>query len=188
MNEIDDAINPDKKALALRLKGLREKFSWTLSELSQTTAQVDPLGDGVSKVSISRYENGDSYPGYREIKLIAQAFGVSVSYLFYGDVPDPYGGSQELSLDEYLRSVIKEVLIEEGIIDGVSKNDRFRRKRQAQLSIISRLTPVDKAKFDEADRAEEASFQKKHLEELENLAHEVIKPATPKTKKQTKTR
>ena len=118
MNEIDDAINPDKKALSLRLKGLREKFSWTLSELSKTTTQVDQLGDGVSKVSLSRYENGDSYPGYREIKLIAQAFGVSVIYLFYGDVPDPYGGSQELSLDEYLRSVIKEVLIEEGVIEG----------------------------------------------------------------------
>lgn len=188
MNEIDDAINPDKKALSLRLKGLREKFSWTLSELSQTTTQVDPLGDGVSKVSLSRYENGDSYPGYREIKLIAQAFGVSVSYLFYGDVPDPYGGSQELSLDEYLRSVIKEVLIEEGVIEGESKSDRYRRKRQAQLAISSRIRPIDKAKFDDEDRAEGANFQKKDWETLKKLAEEVTTAPTSKQRKSTKTR
>lgn len=71
MDEISESVNPEKHALGRRLKGLRENFSWTLSEISQATKQIDPEKEGVSKVSISRYENGDSFPGYREIKLLA---------------------------------------------------------------------------------------------------------------------
>lgn len=184
MNESDDATNPDKKALATRLKGLREKFSWTLSELSQTTAQVDPMGDGISKVSISRYENGDSYPGYRELKLIAQAFGVSISYLFYGESPDPYGSKGgEISLDAYLRNVIKEVLIEEGLIAGESKSDRDRKRRQAQLAISSRLHPISTDQFDDEDRLEAQRLKAKDLSELEQM---VAKDSTSTKKAKTK--
>ena len=171
MNEEEDAINPDKKALAARLRGLRENFAWTLSELSLTTAQVDPKGDGISKVSISRYENGDSYPGYRELKLLAQAFGVSISYLFYGENPDPYGSSgHDLSLDAYLRSVIKEVLIEEGLISGESKSERSRKMRQAQLAISSRLLPISADQLDDEDRLDAQRLKTKELAKLNELA------------------
>lgn len=66
-----DSPDADKTEVGRRIKQQRERHGWTLDELSQATKQIDPQLQGVSKVSISRYENADSYPGYREIKLIA---------------------------------------------------------------------------------------------------------------------
>ena len=171
MNEPDDAVNPDKKALAMRLKGLREGLSWTLGELSQATKHIDPMSEGISKVSISRYENGDSYPGYREIKLLAQALGVSITFLFYGDVPDPYAG-WEFSLDEYLRSVIKDVLIEEGLVNGESRAQREAKKMRAMSILQHRRSPLSVDALDDEDKVELAKREATKWDGLEKLAQE----------------
>ncbi|MFY3382807.1 helix-turn-helix domain-containing protein [Paracidovorax sp. MALMAid1276] len=172
MNDADDLINPDKKALGARLKKLREGFSWTLGELSEATKHLDPTGDGISKVSISRYENGDSYPGYRELKLIAQVFAVPVSSLFYGDIPDPYAG-WEMSLDDYLRSVIKSVLIEEGVIEGESRASREQKQVLALRAIQARRRPISLETLDDEDKAEHARLKKDGWKKIEQLAKEV---------------
>lgn len=171
MDEISDSINPEKHALGRRLKGLRESFSWTLGELSQATKQMDPEKEGISKVSISRYENGDSFPGYREIKLLAQALGVSITFLFYGDVPDPYAG-YEFSLDEYLRNVIRDVLIEEGVIEGESRADRERKKTLAIRALGDRRETIDLGQLDPEDQREHAAMKKRAWEQLEKAAKE----------------
>lgn len=181
MNEADDLINPDKKALGARLRKLRESFSWTLSELSEATKHLDPTSDGISKVSISRYENGDSYPGYREIKLLAQAFAVPVSSLFYGDIPDPYAG-WEMSLDDYLRSVIKSVLIEEGLVKGESRADREQKQMLALRAIQVRRRPITLESLDEEDKAERARLDEKAQSELEELSKKLSRPPKPKPK------
>ena len=179
MDEINEAANPEKKALSRRLKGLRESFSWTLTELSQATKQVDPEKEGISKVSISRYENSDSYPGYREIRLLAQAFGVSVSFLFYGDVPDPYAG-WEFSLDEYLRSVIKDVLIEEGLVEGESRAQKDHKKSLAIRAINMRREPFE---LTPAEEKESESLRNSSLNKLADLAKQVDKTGNAKQKK-----
>ena len=188
MDEISESINPEKHALGRRLKGLRETFTWTLGELSQATKHIDPEKEGVSKVSISRYENGDSFPGYREIKLLAQAFGVSITFLFYGDAPDPYAG-WEFSLDEYLRSVIRDVLIDEGLVEGESRAQKEHKKMMALRAITKRREPLDISELDAEDRAEFEQNQRdipKKLDELARQADQISK--TPTKKKSSKSR
>ena len=169
MDEISESINPEKHALGRRLKGIRESLSWTLGELSQATKQIDPEKEGVSKVSISRYENGDSFPGYREIKLLAQACGISISFLFYGDVPDPYAG-WEFSLDSYLQSVIRDVLIDEGLIEGESRSQKEHKKTLALRAIRDRRGPIDLDALDDEDKRESATMEKERPNLLEKLA------------------
>ncbi|MDP3651811.1 MAG: helix-turn-helix transcriptional regulator [Rhodoferax sp.] len=184
MDEISESVNPEKQALGRRLKGLRENFSWTLSEISQATKQIDPEKEGVSKVSISRYENGDSFPGYREIKLLSQAFGVSITFLFYGDVPDPYSG-WEFSLDEYLRSVIKDVLIEEGVVEGESRADREHKKTLALRLVNGRRKTFDPNQMDEEDLIEKEKIRERKWKDLGEMADKVDqgnKKRPPKSK------
>lgn len=184
MDEISESINPEKHALGRRLKGLRESIGWTLAELSQATKQMDPEKEGVSKVSISRYENGDSFPGYREIRLLAQAFGVSITFLFYGDMPDPYAG-WEFSLDEYLRSVIRDTLIDEGLIEGESRAQREDKKSRALRLLNTMREPFDESQFDKEDLAEKKATKAKQWANLEKLAKQVDqagKKQPPKTK------
>lgn len=171
MSEANDLPNQDKEALGSRLRKLREGISWTLGELSEVTKHLDPSGDGVSKVSISRYENGDSFPGYREIKLLAQAFAVPVASFFYGDVPDPYSG-WDMSLDDYLRSVIKSVLIEEGVIEGESRADRENKQMLLLRSIQLRKKTISRDSLDDEDKTERARLNKLQEGELDRLARE----------------
>ncbi len=175
MSDVNDLINPDKKALGLRLKKLREGFSWTLGELSQATKNLDQSGDGISKVSISRYENGDSYPGYREIGLLAQAFAIPVSTLFYGDIPDPYAG-WEMSLDDYLRSVIKSVLVEEGLVKGVSRAERESKQMLFLRSISERRLPITSEPLDEDDKIEKDRLRRKEDREFTKLTKNLSRP------------
>lgn len=171
MSEANDLPNQDKEALGSRLRKLREGISWTLGELSEVTKHLDPSGDGVSKVSISRYENGDSFPGYREIKLLAQAFAVPVASFFYGDVPDPYSG-WDMSLDDYLRSVIKSVLIEEGVIEGASRADRENKQMLLLRSIQLRRKTISRDSLDDEDKTERARLNKLQEGTLDRLARE----------------
>ncbi|MDO8774833.1 MAG: helix-turn-helix transcriptional regulator [Burkholderiaceae bacterium] len=174
MDDTSDSTSQEKHALGRRLKGLRESISWTLGELSQATKQMDPDKEGVSKVSISRYENGDSFPGYREIRLLAQAFGVSITFLFYGDAPDPYAG-WEFSLDEYLRSVILDVLIDEGVIEGESRAQKENKKMRALRALQSRRAPIEVSELDPEDKIQHEELKKREWEKLGKLAEEVDK-------------
>jgi len=124
-----------------RLRKLRLDFGWTLGQLSERTLQLDAESAGVSKVSISRYENGDSFPGYRELKLLAHALATPVAALFYGDELDPYTPF-DLTVDEYLRKVVLDVLIEHKLLPGTSSMRRQLRKAQALQDIEDRRRPL----------------------------------------------
>jgi transcriptional regulator with XRE-family HTH domain len=162
-NERDSGLqDEDKLEVGKRIKHLREEYDWTLDELSQATKHIDHFKVGVSKVSISRYENGDTYPGYREIKLIALALAKSVNYFFYGDRPDPYSG-WTMSLDEYLRFIIKDVLIEEGLIEGATIRDEEIQKMRAMQGLSGRRKRFkpdpDPAAQAEVERKRAAAFE-----------------------------
>lgn len=152
-----EATDADKEEVGRRIKQARERHRWTLDELSQATKQIDPQQQGVSKVSISRYENADTYPGYREIKLIAQALGEPITTFFYGDRPDPYSG-WKMSLDEYLRHIIRDVLIEEGVLPGVSIADKEHQKSEAQQTVNARRRRFDGAPDPERTQALQAEI------------------------------
>jgi transcriptional regulator with XRE-family HTH domain len=165
----DELIDEGKLEVGKRIKHLREEYDWTLDELSQATKHIDHLNVGVSKVSISRYENGDTYPGYREIKLIALALAKSVNYFFYGDRPDPYSG-WTMSLDEYLRSIIKDVLIEEGLVEGVTIRDQEMQKMRAMQAVAGR----GKRFKPDPDPAVRAEVERKRAAALEELLKNAV--------------
>ena len=182
MSDIDDANNPEKQALGKRLRGLRDSFGWTLEEVSQATKQADPQNEGVSKVSISRYENGDSYPGYREIKLLSQALGSTVAFVFYGDMPDPYSGF-ELSLDEYFQNLIKDALIDHGLIKGVSSRQRQTQKAIALQTLQGHRRPFT---LEGKDAAESAVLKQSREDRLDRLAETVPRKEKAKLVKKLK--
>ena len=66
-------------SVAEKIKALRKEKKWTQDELSEAI--------NVHKKQISRYENGKATPGSETLKKIADAFGVSVDYLVYSNVP-----------------------------------------------------------------------------------------------------
>ncbi len=179
-----DLPDPDKLEVGRRIKQQRERHRWTLDELSQATKQIDPQQAGVSKVSISRYENADSYPGYREIKLIAQALGEPITSFFYGDRPDPFSG-WHLSLDDYLRHIIKDVLIEEGLVPGVSISDKEFQKTEAMAAVNQRRSRFT-ASRDPAERAAKAEMQRQHQDELMQRAVELDRQIEEENAKQGK--
>ena len=141
MNAPESTKDPEKVALGDRLRKLRSTYGWTLGELSQRTQQIDNDGTGVSKVSISRYENADSLPGFREIKLLCLALGVPVNTLFYGEELDPYSPF-DVSLDEYLRNLITDVLIDHKLIAGTSSRKRQLKKAGVVQEIEDRRRPL----------------------------------------------
>ncbi len=68
--------------LGANIRKLREAKEWTQAELSRRT--------GIDTKSISRYENGQSFPSAELIDRIAIAFGVKVSVLFEEDDREDY--------------------------------------------------------------------------------------------------
>lgn len=147
MTEAESTKDPEKVAVGERLRKLRSAYGWTLGNLAERTQQIDPSGAGVSKVSISRYENGDSLPGYREIKLLSQALAVTVSTIFYGDDLDPYT-PYDRTLDEYLRDIVRDILIDHKLIPGTSSKQRQLRKASVQQDIEDSRRPLSEGSED----------------------------------------
>lgn len=178
--ERDSSSDSDKLEVGKKIRHVRDNFDWTLDELSEATKQIDPEGVGVSKVSISRYENGDSYPGYREIKLIALTLGCPVSYFFYGEKPDPYG-DWHMSLDEYLRSIVRDELIEAGLVQGKSMREKESDKRQAMRTVAFRRKPLKRAELTPEE-------EEKKWARLEELTREDITESAGRDEKEKKSK
>lgn len=103
-----------------RLKTLRQRHDLTLDAASKLTKLADPKGDGISRVTMSRYENGDYSPGLRELRILSTAFRVPLSWLAYGDAEDPmnfWEPSLELILDDKIAKVVLYQLAKYGLID-----------------------------------------------------------------------
>lgn len=103
------------KDVASYLNSAREHHDLTLEQLSQLTKEVDPEGRGVSRVALSRYENGASEPGLRELRLISWATRRPLAFLLYGQYVDPMS-SYTLELEMRITDVVMGSLSAEGLI------------------------------------------------------------------------
>ena len=65
------------RMLGARIKELREKKKMTQQELADYA--------GTTRATVSKWETGDSEPGATQLRLIAEALGVSVDYLCGND-------------------------------------------------------------------------------------------------------
>lgn len=95
---LNDHFYFDDTLIAEALKSARQRHKLTLEQLSSLTKKIDPSGMGISRVSLSRYENGDSLPGLRELRLISFATRRPLSLLVYHERVDPMS-SYKLELE-----------------------------------------------------------------------------------------
>lgn len=131
-------IETEKAQLGHMLRVTRQRNELTMDQLSLLTKAVDPEKVGVSRVAISRYETGASFPGYREIKLLAFALRTSVSSLVYARV-DPLEITP--SLDSTVHKIVMDILIDYGILkddspkfDGAIHNQLLAKVKKATKS------------------------------------------------------
>lgn len=103
----------ERAYLGSTLRMLRQSHELTMDQLSLLTKAVDPERAGVSRVAISRYETGASYPGYRELKLLAFSLRTPISSLVYPRV-DPLARPQ--SIDAAVHKIVVDTLVAYGFI------------------------------------------------------------------------
>jgi transcriptional regulator with XRE-family HTH domain len=99
------------------LKSSRQRRKLTLDQLSALTKEIDPTGEGVSKMTLSRYENGTTLPGLRELKILAFSLRVPLALLAYDDREDPMT-SYRLNLEMRITETVMDMITAEGVIKG----------------------------------------------------------------------
>jgi transcriptional regulator with XRE-family HTH domain len=129
---IDNPLLFDDATFAKRLKSARQSRELTLEQLSLLTKEIDPSGAGVSRVALSRYENGSTLPGLREIRLISFAVRLPLSTLVYGERTDPMS-SYRLELEMRIMEVVVDVVTAEGLVKGGLEQSPDREEAYLQL-------------------------------------------------------
>lgn len=112
------AVDPfyfDDTLFAHSLKNARQGKKLTLEQLSSLTKKIDPTGAGISRVSLSRYENGDSLPGLRELRLISFATRRPLSLLVYHERVDPMS-TYKLELEMRITDCVMGQVTADGLI------------------------------------------------------------------------
>jgi transcriptional regulator with XRE-family HTH domain len=113
---IDNKFLFDNTTFSSTMKLVRQQRGLTLDELSRLSKEIDPSGDGISRVALSRYETNASLPGLRELRLISLSLRTPLSFLVYQEHMDPmlnYRTSIEMRLTEMAFDTV--------IADGVVK-------------------------------------------------------------------
>ena len=105
------------------MKSRRQHRGLTLEQLSQLTKLIDPSGEGVSRVALSRYETGASLPGMRELRLIALSLRVPLSMLVYGGEGSDPMSSYRIELEMRIMEVVNNMVSAEGIVKDGMEND-----------------------------------------------------------------
>lgn len=138
----DAEKSPDALRFGENLRDQRQGLRLTLDGMSRLTKLVDDAGAGVSRVALSRYENGDSMPGLRELKLISKALRLPLSSLVYGDSDDPMNflpPSIELALEAMIAQIVDVELTKRGVVGdysglfGMKDSDRFTDRYESLL-------------------------------------------------------
>lgn len=105
------------------VKARRQGHELTTEQLSQLTKLIDPSGEGVSRVALSRYETGASLPGLRELRLIALSLRLPLSRLVYGGEDSDPMTSYRIELEMRIMEVVNNMMGAEGIIKDAMEND-----------------------------------------------------------------
>lgn len=119
---IDQARFFENGCFADALKRGRQRLDLTLEQLSLLTKEIDPTREGVSKMTLSRYETGATLPGLRELKIISFALRRSIADLIYEESDDPMN-SYKLTLELRITETVNQMLTADGIIKDESMNE-----------------------------------------------------------------
>ncbi len=100
---------PPEHYLGARVSKARAHYKLTVEALSRLCKAADiGEGRGISPPSIARYEANTSLPGTRELRLLAQALGVSTDWLVYGHIDAAGKSDVEQQLIDLLRRFVAE--------------------------------------------------------------------------------
>ncbi|MDM8220987.1 helix-turn-helix domain-containing protein [Limosilactobacillus vaginalis] len=138
----------DKKLVGERIKKIRQKLGESQEEFGK---HFDPA---VSKVAVSRWENGTTKPEAKRLQIIADRGGVTVDYLIHGGPAErliralKQAGFQEqpkyeqLDLKYYEKQMQDEDRAEK---NKSNKRDRLLRSLQVEMGIFreSELNDLD---------------------------------------------
>jgi len=134
---IDSPYYFDDSFISSFLKSCRQDHDLTLEQLSRLTKEIDPTGAGISRVALSRYENGSSLPGLRELRLLSFALRRPLSLLAYGENTDPMS-SYRISLEMRIMEVLNDHLAAEGLIKGEQQQEPDTAEYKALIEAVKK--------------------------------------------------
>lgn len=75
-----------EKGIGGRIKEARqdEKNNLNIEALSRLSKMIDPVGQGITRTTLVRYESGEVLPGAREIRILCNALNVTADWLVMG--------------------------------------------------------------------------------------------------------
>ena len=123
--------------IAAILKSSRQRFDLTLEQLSRLTKEIDPTGNGISRVALSRYENGSSLPGLRELRLLSFSLRQPLAALAYGYHTDPMS-NYRIELEMRIMEVVNEHLEADGLIKGELRQNPDNEKFKALIETVKK--------------------------------------------------
>jgi len=139
---IDASYLFDNSFFTEAMKMARRGGDLTLDELSALTKEIDPLGVGISRVALSRYETGASLPGLRELRLLSFALRKPLSFLVYQDGTDPMS-TYKLELELRIMETVNDILAADGFYKETNENAP---KSDAYLALVEKVKDEKKKK------------------------------------------
>lgn len=146
-----------------RLRKKREEKRLTQEALSILCRELDPNSKGISRPSIVAYENGETLPGARELRLLADALEVTPSWIILGE----YDAPQEVDIENELSRFIHKIA--------------YNVARQAAHDVLREFIEHNQ-KMDQLDADFDPSAYRTHLE---RAATEAAKKETQKRNKKS---
>lgn len=126
---IDDASYFANEHFSQVMRERRQQRGLTHEQLSRVTKAIDPAGEGVSRVALSRYETGASLPGLRELRLIALGLRVPLAQFVYGEQSDPML-PYRIELEMRIMEMVNDMISAEGLVkderDNNPESDAYR--------------------------------------------------------------
>lgn len=99
----------------------------SIEALTRYTKNFDP--DGISRMSIIRYEAGESLPGARELRILCDALWVSPTWMLTGMVDSE--NSSQSEIEKALRNFVLTVM-NGGALGGLGDFVKFEEQRQIE--------------------------------------------------------
>ncbi len=123
-----------------RLKGLREEYN----EVASVKLTGAKLGEavGVSKQSVSKWENGLAYPDFETLKKLADFFNVSTDYLLgKTDIknPEKESNKQEIPDDFETPEEAMRFVLEQNVIMGFGGFDVYKMSDEEVVEFANEL-------------------------------------------------
>ena len=136
---------PPEARFGDRLRDARQQLGLSIEALSRLCKSWDqPDGKGISPPTLGRYESGETLPGLRELRLLADALGVPVQWLVTGVAKVGSTPEQVEALANALRAFIAWTGSDQGSgSSAAAEGEAFRASEVRRLRLAEAKRPTD---------------------------------------------